>query len=144
MASRNPRQIVGFGVDNSVKPETIQTIADSAPPAERYSTDDCPAYMDVIFGGKHIRNTTDKSDTHDIESENSDLRAYIPGLARKSKCFYRKTDTLIAVLDVFVDPYNKFGEAKLKYRKPVIHKSPFPNKHLHKYRDTPFSMLDFL
>jgi hypothetical protein len=86
----------------------------------------------------------DKRDTHTIESINADLRHYISGLARRSRCFYRSLETLQAVLEVFIDAYNKFGEAKLKYRKPVIHKDPNNAKHLHKYRDVPFSILDFL
>jgi hypothetical protein len=144
MISRLPRQILGFSVENSVKAKAIQTIVDSAPAAERYFTDGGRAYLDVIFGGKYIRNQEDKSDTHEIESSNADLRHYISGLARRSRCFYRSRETLNAVLSVFVDAYNKFGEAKLKYRKPIVHKSPNPNKHLHKYREVPFSILDFL
>ena len=144
MISREPRQIIGFAVDSSIKSRTLQSMVDSVPAAERYCTDGCPVYLDVIFGGKHIRNIDNKKDTHNIESTNADLRDYISGLARCSRCFYRKTETLVAVLAVFINAYNKFGHAKLKYRVPVIHKSPFPNKHLHKYRDTPFCLLDFL
>lgn len=144
MISRSPRQIAGFDVDKTKTAEQLQAIADSTEPAQNYSTDGNPTYMDVIFGGRHIRNATDKSDTHNVESINSDLRTYIPGLKRKSKCFYRIDETLKAVLAVFIDAYNKFGEKKLKYRKPVIHKSPFPNKHLHQFRDVPFSITDFL
>jgi IS1 family transposase/transposase-like protein len=144
MISRIPRQIVGFNVDNSVTSINIQKIADSVSPAEKYYTDGCPSYLDVIFGGKHIRNIHDKSDTHNIESTNSDLRHHIPGLARRSRCFFRTLETVQAVLSVFVDAYNKFGEAKLSYRIPVKHKSPYPSKHLHEFREPPFSVLDFL
>ena len=143
MISRLPRQILGFDVDNSVKSKTIQAIVDGVPSAEKYYTDGGKAYMDVIFGGKHIRNIEDKKDTHEIESTNADLRHYIAGLARRSRCFFRSKETLYAVLSVFIDAYNKYGEAKMKYRKPVIHKTPNPKKHLHKYRDTPFSILNF-
>jgi len=144
MISRLPRQIVGFCVDNSVKAKALQGVADSAPTAEKYFTDGCLTYLDVILGGKHIRNAEDKKDTHNIESTNADLRHYISGLARRSRCFFRSKETLEAVLAIFVDAYNKYGEAKLKYRKPVIHKSQKPSKHLHKYRDLPFSILDFI
>jgi len=142
MISRNPRQIVGFKVDKSVNSKAIQKIADSVEAAERYNTDGCPTYMDVVFGGKHKRNIEDKKDTHNIESTNADLRHYIPGLARKSRCFYRSDETLEAVLSVFIDAYNKYGEAKARHRIPVEHISDSP--HLHKYRDLSFSMLDFL
>ena len=143
MLSREPRQIVGFNVDKSIKSKTLQAIVDGVPFAEKYYTDGCLTYLDVVFGGKHIRNEEDKSDTHNIESSNSDLRHYVPGLARRNRCFYRSLETQRAVLAVFIDAYNKYGEAKLKYRKPVKHKSKKP-KHLHKYRDLPFSILDFL
>ena len=144
MMSRIPRQIVGFTVDNSVKSKELQKIVDSVPEAEEYCTDGCLTYLDVIFGGKHTRNVANKRDTHQIESTNADLRHYVPGLARRSRCFYRSAQTLEAVLSVFIDAYNKFGEAKAKYQIPVHHKSPRPGKHLHKYRDVPFSLLDFL
>jgi len=144
MISRFPRQIVGFCVDNSVKSSMLQTIVDSAPTAERYCTDGCLTYLDVIFGGKHKRNPHNKKDTHNIESTNADLRHYIPGLARRSRCFYRKQETLEAVLAVFIDVYNKLEKQKLKYQISVKHKSQNPNKYLHKYRDVPFSILNFL
>jgi IS1 family transposase len=144
MISRLPRQILGFGVENSVESKTVQAMVDSVPAAEKYFTDGGHAYMDVIFGGKHIRNAENKKDTHEIESTNADLRHYIAGLARRSRCFFRSRETLCAVLSVLIDAYNKYGEAKLKYRKPVVHKTPNSNQHLHKYRDFPFSILDFL
>jgi len=144
MISRLPRQIVGLGVDNAVKSSVLQRIVDSAPTAKKYCTYGCLTYLNVDFGGKHKRNPHSKKDTHNIESTNADLRHYLPGLARRSRCFYRTQETLEAVLSVFIDAYNKFGEAKLKYQIPVKHKSQTPNKYLHKYRDVPFSILDFL
>jgi len=144
MISRIPRQITGFAVDRSVTAEALQRVADSTPAAQKYHTDGLFAYMSVLFVGKHIRNSWDKSDTHNIESTNSDLRHYIPGLARKSRCFFRTLETMKAVLAVFIDAYNKFGEAKLKHQIPVKHKSPNPSEHLHKFRDVPFSILDYL
>lgn len=69
---------------------------------------------------------------------------YIPGLARRSCCFYRSLETFQAVLEVFEHAYNKFGEVKFKHRVPVLHKSPDPQKHLHKFRDPPGCFLDFL
>jgi len=122
----------------------LQGLVDNAPDAENYATDGNLSYLDVVFPGKHIRNIRDKKDTHIIESINADLRHYIAGLARRSRCFFRSLDTLRAVLEVFIDAYNKFGEAKLKYRVPVIHKNPDNTKGLHKFRDTPFSILDFI
>ena len=144
MVSRSPRQIVGFKVDKSVNSKALREIVESVSSAEEYFTDGCPVYLDVIFPGKHRRNVNDKKDTHEIESTNADLRHYIPGLARRSRCFFRTTETLDAVLSLMIDAYNKFGEMKQKTRKPVKHKSPFPSKHLHKWRYPTFSFLDFL
>ncbi|MDR0406117.1 MAG: IS1 family transposase, partial [Clostridiales bacterium] len=76
----------------------------------------------------------DKSDTHNIESVNADLRHYIPILARRSRCFPRSIETLYAVVAVFVEAYNKFGAAKMKFRR-----NRDPNS-----RELPFSVLDFL
>ena len=144
MISRYPRQIVGYTVDRSVNSIALQKVVDSAAPAEEYFTDGCLTYLDVIFGGRHRRNAENKSDTHNIESTNADLRHHIPGLARRSRCFFRTMETLDAVLSLFIGAYNKFGEAKLKRLIPVKHKVPLPNQHLHKYRYPTFSVLDFL
>jgi len=144
MISREPRQIVGFSVAKDKSPERIQSIVDSAPEAEKYCTDGYLGYVDVVYPGEHIRNICNKSDTFTVEGINADMRHYIPVLARRSRCFCRSIETLDAVLAVFVDAYNKFGEAKLKLRVPVVHKSHNPSKKLHKFRDVPFSVIDFL
>jgi hypothetical protein len=144
MISRLPRQIVGFNIDKSVNKEAIQAVVDSTESADRYFSDGCLVYNDVVYGGQHIGNEEDKSDTHNIESTNADLRHYIKGLSRRSRCFFRSKETLNAVLSIFIDAYNKFGEWKLKYRKPVIHKSANPSKHLHKWRYPVVSILDFI
>ena len=143
MISRNPRQIVGFSVAADKSPERIQTIVDNAPAAQNYCTDGYAGYIDIVYPGRHIRNIRNKNDTFTVEGINADLRHYIPVLARRSRCFCRKIETLDAVMAVFIDAYNKFGEAKLKYRIPTVHKSPDHAKHLHKFRDLPFSVLDF-
>ena len=144
MISREPRQIVSFDVQFDKSAFRLQGIVDNGPEANNYSTDGNQSYLDVVFPGKHIRNARNKRDTHIIESINADLRHYISGLARRSRCFYRSIETLQAVLEIFIDAYNKYGEAKLKYRVPVVHKNPDSKKRLHKFRDLPFSILDFL
>jgi len=144
MISREPRQIVGFSVATDKSPERIQGIVDSAPDVENYCTDGYLGYIDVVYPGKHVRNIRDKSDTFTIEGINADLRHYIPVLARKSRCFCRTIETLEAVLAVFIDAYNRFGEAKLKHKVLTNHKSQNHSKRLHKFRDSPFSLLTFL
>jgi hypothetical protein len=79
-----------------------------------------------------------------VESINTDFRHYIPVLARRSRCFCRKLETLQTVIEVFVDAYNAFGLYKAKRRVPVVHKSAEHKKHLHKYREIGASLYDFL
>ena len=144
MVSREPRQIVGFAVAADKSPERIQGIVDSAPEAQNYCTDGYLGYVDIVYPGRHIRNVGNKNDTFTVEGINADIRHYIPVLARRSRCFCRKIETLEAVLAVFIDAYNKFAEAKIKHRVLTNHKSQNSSKRLHKYRDSPFSVLDFL
>jgi len=74
-------------------------------------------YIDVAYYGEHIRNVHNKNDTFTVESVNADLRHYIPVLARRSRCFARKIETLFAVVDVFVAAYNRFGITKMMFRR---------------------------
>ena len=134
MVSRSPRQIVGFDVAFDKSPIRIQKIVDNAPWADTYCTDGWTGYMDVIYPGTYIRNVHDKSNTFTVEGVNADLRHYIPLLRRRSRCFPRKLETLRAVLEVFVDTYNAFGVAKMKFRE---NRNP-------KSCELPFSVLDFL
>ena len=132
MVSRNPRQIVGFDVARDKSARRIQAIVDAAPPVSKYATDGYIAYCDVVYFGEHIRNIHDKSDTFTVEGINADLRHYIPILARRSRCFGRKLETLYAVVDVFVEAYNRFGKAKQQWRQT------------HDKGEVPFGMVDFL
>jgi len=130
--SRSPRQIVGFDVAFDKSPKRIQAIVDTTPPAQRYFTDGWSGYVDVVYPGEYVRNVRDKSNTFTVEGVNADLRHYIPILARRSRCFPRKLETLQAVIEVFVEAYNRFGIAKAKFRS---------NR---KSCEPPFSILDFL
>ena len=123
--------IVSFDVASYKSSERIQNIVDNSPEADFYYTDGYFGYVD-FFPGRHIRNVRDKKDTHNVESINADLRHYIPVLARRSRCFSRKIETLYAVVAVFIDAYNRFGLAKYKYRQRK------------KTRELPFSIVDFL
>jgi IS1 family transposase len=109
MVSREPRQIVGFDVAYDKTPERIQAIIDNASESKYYCSDGWNGYVDVVYPGKHVRNIRNKKDTFTVEGVNADLRHYIPILARKSRCFARKIDTLKIVLEVFVEAYNKLA-----------------------------------
>ena len=130
--SREISQIAGFDAAYDKAPERIQHIVDNSPSGQEYFTDGYLGYIDVVYPGKHIRNTCDKSDTFTVEGVNADLRHYIPILARRSRCFPRTIDTLLAVIKVFVQAYNLFGAAKYKYRLK------------HKTKETPFTFVSFL
>ena len=132
MVSRQPRQIVKFDVAYDKSPTRIQRMVDTTPPTATYCTDGYLGYIDVIYPGKHKRNIHNKSDTYTVEGINADLRHYIPILARRSRCFARKMETLRAVIEVFVDAYNQFGIAKYNYRKS------------RKTGEIPFSVVDFI
>ena len=129
--SRSPRQIAGFDIATDKSPERIQAMVDAVPEAQKYYTDGYWGYVDIVYPGKHVRNIRDKSDTFTVEGVNADLRHYIPVLARRSRCFPRKLETLRAVVEVFTDAYNRFGAAKCKYRQT------------RKTGEIPFSISDF-
>jgi len=139
LISREPRQIVSFAAAFDKSPIRLQSIVDNAPDAENYATDGFFGYIGLVYPGKHIRNISNKNDTFTVEGINADLRHYIPVLARRSRCFCRKLETLEAVLgvfSVFIDAYNKFGEAKQEYR---------ARRKLGKQsRELPFGVIDFL
>ena len=117
IVSRFPRQIVAFDVDISIKSKLIQQMVNSTKPFEEYYVDGCSVYKDVDYLGRLKQNFEDKSDTHNVEGTNSDQRHYIAGLRRRSRCFFRKLETLKAVLCIFINAYNKFGEWKMNYWK---------------------------
>jgi len=132
MVSREPRQIVGFAVAADKSATRIQAMVDNAPHAQEYSSDGYHGYLDVdYYGGYHNRNMRDKSDTFTVEGVNADLRHYIPILARRSRCFPRSIETLDAVVSVFADAYNKFGDAKFSYRQKRL------------TGELPFALVDF-
>ncbi|MCL2023470.1 MAG: hypothetical protein FWG82_03770, partial [Oscillospiraceae bacterium] len=61
-----------------------------------------------------------------------------------SRCFFRLLETLQAVLEIFVEAYNKFGEYKMKYHRPNQHRPGNEGKHLHHYKDLPCSIFEFI
>jgi IS1 family transposase len=112
LISRFPRQIVGFAVTMERTSSHAQRMIDEAPPAKHYFSDGWLGYKDLAYPGTYFRNAVDKSDTHTVESINTDLREYIPMLQRRRRCFPRSIETLEAIMHQFVTAYNRFGRAK--------------------------------
>lgn len=139
--TRNPRQIVGFTVTASRSLVQMQGLIDTSPPAEKYYSDGYSLYTDLCYWGTHIV-APGKSETYTVEGVNADLRRYLPGAARRSRCFYRRLDTLLAVMKLFVFAYNRFGEYKHRFQKPALHK-PTSKSRLHKYSELPLALIDF-
>ena len=100
------------------------------------------AYNKVSYAGEHYAHNN-KSQTYTVEGVNSDLRTYIAGFARKSKCFFRCIETVRAVMAVFVRAFNEFALQKYLTRELAYHK-PDSKSRLHKYKDSPLALIDFL
>lgn len=75
-----------------------------------------------------------KNDTYIVEGTNADIRHYIAGLRRRSRCFFRSMETLKAALTIFTDSYNRFGQAK----------RVFMERHPDFGRDFLFARLSFI
>ena len=144
LISREPRQIVSFAVDIIKTAKVFQSVVDNTPYFYQCNTDGNFTYRDVVFPERHKQNSWDKSDTHNIESVNADLRHYIPGLRRRSKVFYRSLKTLRALFSIFVNAYNKFGEAKYIHRERLLKQYGIGAKLWNYYKDPPISLFDFL
>ena len=112
--SRDKRQIVGYDIAFDRSRERIQRLVDSSVKASKYYSDAYSAYAEICYEGKHD-SLNDKSQTYTVESVNSDLRHYIPALHRRSKCFFRSLDTMMAVFKIFVHAFNKFALPKFLY-----------------------------
>jgi IS1 family transposase len=132
MVSRELRQIVRVDAAFDKSPERIQAIVDSAPWVAVYFSDGWSGYKDVVYPGKYTQNFHNKKDTFTVEGVNADLRCCIPILARRSRCFARKLEMLYAVVALFAEAYNAFGEAKYRWRAS------------HECGELPFGLVDFL
>ena len=71
----------------------MQACLDRALGAKQYYSDAFPGY-DSLYYGAPFELRTDKRETYSVEAVNADLRHYMKRLARKSRCFSRKTQAL--------------------------------------------------
>ena len=101
LLDRYSRKIVGYDISFDKNPETIQKIIDSSPKAKQYYSDGYNGYFNLNYHGNKYKSLNNKSQTHNIESVNSDFRKYIPCLQRKSKCFFRFTASFKRIFKIF-------------------------------------------
>ena len=103
---RATRCIVGWRVAYQVSDDLLQAVADDAPQAYWYYSDELAAYQDLAFDfGVHFA-MSDKSQTYSVEGDNAELRHYLARLARKSRCFSRCIDALCDAVKLFVFCWN--------------------------------------
>lgn len=120
----------------------MQGLIDNSPAAEIYYSDGYLLYNELCYWGVHAV-APGKSQTYTVEGVNADLRRYIPGAARRSRCFYRRIDTFLAVMKIFVSAYNRFGEYKSKHQVLASH-NPSSKSRLHTYADLPLALVNFI
>jgi IS1 family transposase len=118
--ARDTGLIVGQAVSQERRLETLQTLADTLPPAEHYASDGLVAYAEVIWpqAGMHLL-SVGKADTHTVESLNANLRAYLARLARSSRCFSRSLEALQRAVRLFAYHYNQ--RQRLYLAHPAYH-----------------------
>lgn len=105
--ARSTGLVVGQQVSEDRGWETLQTLAETLPPAPRYTSDGYVAYTDLRWpaGGEHVVSIR-KEETHTIERLNANLRTYLKRLARRSRCFSRSLEALRRAVHLFVHFYN--------------------------------------
>ena len=81
--------------------EALQACLERAPQAKQYYSDAFPGY-DTLYYGAPYEMRTDKQETYSVEAVNADLRHYLKRLARKSRCFSRRMQSLARNIQLFV------------------------------------------
>ncbi len=124
--ARESGLIVGQAVSPDCGLDTLQALADTLPPAQRYASDGHAAYSEVLWpeGGQHLL-SLGKEETSMIESLNANLRTYLKRLARRSRCFSRSLEALRQAIRLFVYYYNhrqrrSLAHPALKGRLPLL------------------------
>jgi insertion element IS1 protein InsB len=100
--------------------EALQACLERAPQAKQYYSDAFPVY-DTLYYGAPYEMRTDKQETYSVEAVNADLRHYLKRLARKSRCFSRRIQSLARNIRLFVYCYNQRQLAKQMYPKYSFH-----------------------
>jgi len=100
--------------------ETMQACLDRALGAKQYYSDAFPVYGTLYYGAP-FELRTDKRETYAVEAVNADLRHYMKRLARKSRCFSRKTQALQKHICLFVHCYDQRQIMKRNFPKYSAH-----------------------
>jgi IS1 family transposase len=80
----------------------LQALADDAPQAHWYYSDELVAYQDLAFdSGIHFA-MPDKSQTYSVEGDNAELRHYLAHLVHTARQFSPHIDALCAAVRLFV------------------------------------------
>ncbi len=117
---RETRCVLSWDVVQERTSETLQACLERAPQAEQYHSDAFPAY-DTLYYGAPYEMRTDKQETYSVEAVNADLRHYLKRLARKSRCFTRRIQSLTKNLQLFVYCYNHRQLTKRRFPKYSFH-----------------------
>ena len=120
MVDRATRCILSWDVVAERTSEAIQACLECAPQAKQYYSDAFPVY-DTLYYGAPYEMRTDKQQTYAVEAVNADLRHYLKRLARRSRCFSRRLQSLIENLRLFVYCYNQRQLAKRQFPKYPFH-----------------------
>lgn len=99
---------MSFRVCEAFSWEEAQTLLDACPKAKVYYSDGCSAYRELMYPDKARHMVAPgKSQTHNVEGVNSDLRHYLGRLARESRCFTRCKKALECAVRLFQCAYNQ-------------------------------------
>jgi IS1 family transposase len=100
--------------------EALQACLECARQAKQYYSDAFPAY-DTLYYGAPYEMRTDKQETYSVEAVNADLRHHLKRLARKSRCFTRRVQSLAKNIQLFACCYNYRQLAKHLFPKYSFH-----------------------
>ena len=120
MVDRATRCVLSWDVVAERTSAALQACLERAPQAKQYYSDAFPVY-DTLYYGAPNQLRPDKQETYSVEAVNADLRHYLKRLARKSRCFSRRMQSLIENLRLFVYCYNHRQLAKRQFPKYSFH-----------------------
>ena len=100
--------------------EALQACLERAPQAKHSDSDAFPV-SDTLYDGAAYEMRTDKPETDSVEALNAELRHYLKRLARKSRCFTTRLQSLMKNLQLFIYGYNHRQLAKPRCPTASLH-----------------------